>query len=246
MSRITKVSVSQDCKVPELRKLVKIISEYDALQKKHDIVDDEAYAECILQMRNLTEQCCTYSLFGKNIPGIDNTLMGYILGYVNFDECENVFQVLTYCGLCSTYGNYNKLLNKKLMNAAKYFVAKQSPYSLYYYDCLLKTILQYKNKGITDLQQILVMAVPIAQRYMMRMFIVDVFTFYKKYMNAISDTGAMGVDDFHRNERVLVDFEDFVIPSFSLKESIKSAKIYRYKMTKYKMLLNRYRLAYAS
>lgn len=223
----------------EIRKTLSIIDRYDELIKFSDSDSEKE------ELKNFKEkfieevESCVwkhpiYTEFLVNIPGVDPLFAGYLLGKFNLSVVDSVYQPVAYCGLnASGKTKYNAILQKKILNAGKYFIAKQSPYSLYYWDKMINMHNKMNNEdqSVSRAQRVIV-----SKKTMMRMFIMDLYMAYKHITDGL---------DFHAEtlNRIL-DWRDFYNDDNGSYTNQKFINSYCLNIQKYTNRILRYKLKY--
>lgn len=243
----TKESVSWWDRVVALEKELRALSkemftlENNIVHMSQDIETSTQYKDLLATKRakleSLVRQHPMWNHWLMNIPGVDATFAGYLLGFI--DWSKDITGILYYCGLMNGGSSKrNAILYKKICNASGYFVSKSSPWSIYYYEGLIR---ERKSWEGYDYEKIKGKYINVEKKKMMIRFLTDFWDIY----HTVIWSESLNLDSMESNPYVsvnLVDRYDFVnLPYYPrLGMSVDTrAHLYRVSL-KYKKRLTRY------
>lgn len=133
--------------------------------------------KAIAKISELAEKHPIYQEFLQYIPGMNSYFSGIILGMISFDKIECLSQMYSYVGLKGGTRNYNRYIYGILLRTANNFIEVDSPYTIYYYNNILKEVRESdKIKSAALIKHN-------AKLYMLKQFLKDLTYVYRKYFN---------------------------------------------------------------
>lgn len=133
--------------------------------------------KAIAKISELSEKHPIYQEFLQYVPGINSYFSGVILGMISFDKIECLSQMYSYVGLKGGTKKYNRFIYAILLRTANAFIETDSPYTIYYYNNILKEIresIKIKSSALIKHN---------AKLYMLKQFLKDLTYVYRKYFN---------------------------------------------------------------
>lgn len=125
----------------------------------------------------LSEKHPIYQEFLQYVPGMNSYFSGILLGMISFDKIECLSQMYSYVGLKGGTKKYNRFIYNILIRISNNFIEINSPYTIYYYNSILKEIKEFvKIKSSALIKHN-------AKLYMLKRFLKDLVYVYRKYFN---------------------------------------------------------------